>query len=170
MISTKNILIATGSEVTPFPGITIDEQQIVSSTGALSLNKVPEKMILIGAGVIGLELGSVWQRLGTKVTAIEFLGTIGGVGIDGEVAKVFQRLLSKQGIGFLLNTKVISASKAGGKISVSVEGVSDGKKQEVFNIFTFCFTFHYLDGLRCASCVSRSASIYSELRSRQCRP
>merc|ERR1719357_1491394 len=82
VVNTKNIMIATGSEVTPFPGIEIDEEQIVSSTGALSLKKVPEKMILIGAGVIGVELGSVWTRLGAKVTAVEFLGHVGGMGID----------------------------------------------------------------------------------------
>merc|ERR1712013_945102 len=74
VVNTKNIMIATGSEVTPFPGITVDEETIVSSTGALSLKEVPEKMILIGAGVIGVELGSVWSRLGTQVTAVEFLG------------------------------------------------------------------------------------------------
>ena len=79
VINTKNIMIATGSEVTPFPGIEMDEEKIVSSTGALSLKEVPEKMILIGAGVIGVELGSVWSRLGSQVTAIEFLGHVGGM-------------------------------------------------------------------------------------------
>ena len=84
----KNIIIATGSEVAPFPGggITIDEEQIVSSTGALSLKEVPEKMVVIGGGVIGLELGSVWSRLGAQVTVVEFLGGIGGAGIDEEIA------------------------------------------------------------------------------------
>lgn len=77
VVRTKNILIATGSEVTPFPGIEIDEEKIISSTGALSLKAVPEKMIIIGAGVIGLELGSVWSRLGSKVTAVEFMPQIG---------------------------------------------------------------------------------------------
>ncbi|KAI1730248.1 pyridine nucleotide-disulfide oxidoreductase domain-containing protein [Ditylenchus destructor] len=130
-VNTKNILIATGSEVSPFPGIQIDEEQIVSSTGALSLKKVPEKLIVIGAGVIGLELGSVWQRLGADVTAVEFLSTIGGVGVDGEVAKHFQRSLTKQGIKFMLNTKVMSAKKDGSKIRVAVEGAQDGKKQDL---------------------------------------
>merc|ERR1719273_372566 len=88
VINAKNIMIATGSEVTPFGGIEIDEERIVSSTGALSLKEVPEKMIVIGAGVIGVELGSVWQRLGTQVTAIEFLGHVGGMGIDMEVSKI----------------------------------------------------------------------------------
>jgi dihydrolipoamide dehydrogenase len=84
----KNIIIATGSEVSPFPGggIEIDEQQIVSSTGALELKEVPNKMVVIGGGIIGLEMGSVWSRLGAEVTVVEFLGTIGGAGIDEEVA------------------------------------------------------------------------------------
>ncbi|NXR99881.1 DLDH protein, partial [Oxylabes madagascariensis] len=105
VINTKNILIATGSEVAPFPGITIDEDNIVSSTGALSLKKVPEKMVVIGAGVIGVELGSVWQRLGADVTAVEFMGHVGGMGIDMEISKNFQRILQKQGFKFKLNTK-----------------------------------------------------------------
>ncbi|RCN24312.1 putative dihydrolipoyl dehydrogenase 3, partial [Ancylostoma caninum] len=128
-VNTRNILIATGSEVTPFPGIPIDEEQIVSSTGALSLKAVPKKMVVIGAGVIGLELGSVWQRLGAEVTAVEFLGHIGGFGIDMEVAKTFQRTLTKQGLKFMLNTKVMAANKSGGNITVEVEGAKDGKKQ-----------------------------------------
>ncbi|CAK5047609.1 unnamed protein product [Meloidogyne enterolobii] len=130
VVKTKRILIASGSEVTPFPGIDIDEEQIVSSTGALSLKKVPEKIVVIGAGVIGLELGSVWQRLGSQVTAVEFMDSVGGVGIDGEVSKNFQRFLKKQGFNFLLGTKVVSATKEGnGKIKVNVQGVKDGKEQ-----------------------------------------
>ena len=87
-VDAKNIVIATGSEVTPFPGgsIEIDEKQIVSSTGALDLQQVPEKMVVIGGGIIGLEMGSVWSRLGADVTVVEFLGGIGGAGIDEEVA------------------------------------------------------------------------------------
>ena len=87
-IKAKNVIIATGSEVTPFPGgtIQIDEKQIVSSTGALELQEVPDKMVVIGGGIIGLEMGSVWSRLGAEVTVVEFLGGIGGAGIDGEVA------------------------------------------------------------------------------------
>merc|ERR1712066_721575 len=131
VVNTKNIMIATGSEVTPFPGIEVDEETIVSSTGALSLKKVPEKMILIGAGVIGVELGSVWSRLGTQVTAVEFLGHVGGMGIDMDVSKQFQRIMTKQGIKFKLNTKVTGAQKTGGKIKVSVEGVKDGKAEEM---------------------------------------
>jgi len=89
-VQTKNVIIATGSEVAPFPGgaIEIDEKQIVSSTGALELQQVPEKMVVIGGGIIGLEMGSVWSRLGAEVTVVEFLGGIGGAGIDEEVAYV----------------------------------------------------------------------------------
>merc|ERR1719414_181204 len=130
-VNTKNILIAVGSEVTPFPGVEIDEETIVSSTGALSLEKVPEKLVLIGAGVIGVELGSVWSRLGSQVTAVEFLGHVGGMGIDAEISKSFQRIMTKQGIKFKLNTKVMGAKKEGGKITVSVEGVKDGKTEEM---------------------------------------
>merc|ERR1712168_723026 len=106
-----------------------DEEAIVSSTGALSLKEVPEKMILIGAGVIGVELGSVWSRLGAQVTAVEFLGHVGGMGIDMEVSKGFQRIMTKQGIKFKLNTKVTAAKKENGKVVVSVEGVKDGKAE-----------------------------------------
>jgi len=131
VINTKNIMIATGSEVTPFPGIEMDEEKIVSSTGALSLKEVPEKMILIGAGVIGVELGSVWSRLGSQVTAIEFLGHVGGMGIDMEVSKNFQRICQKQGLKFKLNTKVVSARRDGDKVFVNIEGVKDGKAEEL---------------------------------------
>ncbi|KAF6779424.1 hypothetical protein AHF37_01869 [Paragonimus kellicotti] len=128
-INTERILIATGSEVTPFPGIDIDEQSIVSSTGALSLSKVPEHLVVIGAGVIGVELGSVWSRLGAKVTCVEFLGHIGGLGVDMEISKALQRILAKQGLNFMLNTKVTTATKSGDSITVTVEGVKDGKSQ-----------------------------------------
>uniref|UniRef100_A0A667HBF1 Dihydrolipoyl dehydrogenase, mitochondrial n=1 Tax=Lynx canadensis TaxID=61383 RepID=A0A667HBF1_LYNCA len=108
----------------------IDEDTIVSSTGALS-KKVPEKMVVIGAG-IGVELGSVWQRLGADVTAVEFLGHVGGVGIDMEISKNFQRILQKQGFKFKLNTKVTGATKkSDGKIDVSIEGASGGKAEVI---------------------------------------
>ncbi|TRY90916.1 hypothetical protein DNTS_024690 [Danionella cerebrum] len=133
VINTKNILIATGSEVTPFPGIqagVIDEDSVVSSTGALSLKSVPGELIVIGAGVIGVELGSVWQRLGAKVTAVEFLGHVGGMGIDMEISKNFQRILQKQGLKFKLSTKVMGATKrADGKIDVAVEAAAGGKNE-----------------------------------------
>jgi len=131
VVNTKNIMIATGSEVTPFPGIEVDEETIVSSTGALSLKEVPEKMIIIGAGVIGVELGSVWARLGTQVTAVEFLGHVGGMGVDMDMARQFQRIMTKQGIKFKLNTKVMAAKKENGKITVSVEGAKDGKAEDM---------------------------------------
>ena len=131
VVQTKNIMIATGSEVTPFPGIEIDEERIVSSTGALSLKEVPEKMILIGAGVIGVEMGSVWSRLGSELTAVEFLGHVGGMGIDMEVSKQFQRLCTKQGLKFKLGTKVTAAKREGDKVKVSIEGVKDGKAEEL---------------------------------------
>ncbi|XP_067128978.1 dihydrolipoyl dehydrogenase, mitochondrial [Centruroides vittatus] len=130
VVKTKNILIATGSETATFPGIEIDEKTVVSSTGALSLERVPEKMVVIGAGVIGLELGSVWSRLGAEVTAVEFLGHIGGIGIDMEIAKNFQRILTKQGLKIKLNTKVMSARKESDKIIVSVEQAKDASKKE----------------------------------------
>src|SRR5690606_22710242 len=111
-IEAKNIVIATGSEVAGIPGVQvdIDEKVIVSSTGALSLEKVPQKLIVVGGGVIGLELGSVWARLGAKVTVVEFLDTILG-GMDGEVSKQFQRLLARQGFEFKLGSKVTAVAK-----------------------------------------------------------
>ncbi|TPX55737.1 dihydrolipoyl dehydrogenase [Powellomyces hirtus] len=132
-LKTKNIIIATGSEVSPFPGIEVDEEVIVSSTGALSLQKVPEKMIVIGGGVIGLELGSVWGRLGAEVTTVEYMDAI-GAGMDADLAKTFQKTLQKQGMKFKLSTKVISAKKnANGKVDVVVEAAKGGK-QESFEV------------------------------------
>lgn len=131
VVKTKNILIATGSEPTPFPGVEFDEKTVVSSTGALSLERVPEKMVVIGAGVIGLELGSVWSRLGSKVTAVEFLGHIGGIGIDMEVSKYLQRVLKKQGLNFKMSTKVTGAVRSGSGIKVSTETVKGGKQEEL---------------------------------------
>ncbi|KYQ92366.1 dihydrolipoamide:NAD oxidoreductase [Tieghemostelium lacteum] len=122
-IQTKNIVIATGSEVTSLPGVTIDEETIVSSTGALSLKQVPKKMIVIGGGVIGLELGSVWSRLGAETTVVEFTPRI-AAGADGEVAKKFQKSLEKQHIKFHLETKVTSVvKKPTGGVTVTVEAV-----------------------------------------------
>ena len=110
-LATKNILIATGSETTPLPGVEIDEKRIVSSTGALALAKVPKDLVVIGAGVIGLELGSVWSRLGAQVTVIEFLDRI-LPGMDAEIAKQTQRVLAKQGLTFKLGRKVTAAQTA----------------------------------------------------------
>ncbi|CAF0721915.1 unnamed protein product [Adineta ricciae] len=130
-LKTKNILLAVGSEVTPFPGIEIDEETVVSSTGALSLKQVPKKMVLIGAGVIGLELGSVWSRLGADVTCVEFLPHIGGMGIDMEVSKAFQKVLTKQGLKFKLETKVTGAEKTNDGITVNVEGAKGGNGESL---------------------------------------
>ncbi|KAJ1674145.1 dihydrolipoamide dehydrogenase precursor [Spiromyces aspiralis] len=130
VIHGKNIIIATGSEPAPFPGFEIDEKQIITSTGALSLEKVPEKMIVIGGGVIGLELGSVWSRLGSEVTVVEYLPAI-GAGMDAELAKTFQRTLTKQGMKFKCNTKVVGSEKANGKVLVKVESVKTGKAESL---------------------------------------
>ncbi|MDA0305487.1 MAG: dihydrolipoyl dehydrogenase [Proteobacteria bacterium] len=131
-LKTANIIIATGSEVTPLPGVSIDEKQIVSSTGALDLKKVPKNLIVIGAGVIGLELGSVWRRLGSKVTVVEFLDHI-LPGMDKEVSKQMGRTLKKQGVQFKLSTKVTGAKAGKGSVTLTAEPVSNaqggGKKE-----------------------------------------
>lgn len=129
-INAKNIIIATGSEVMNLPGIEIDEEKIVSSTGALLLKSVPKKMVVIGGGVIGLELGSVWRRLGAEVTVIEYLDRI-APGMDLEIAKQFQKSMEKQGIKFLLGQKVLSAKKDAKGVTLSVESVADQTKQEM---------------------------------------
>ncbi|MFC3206923.1 dihydrolipoyl dehydrogenase [Aquamicrobium soli] len=128
----RNIVIATGSEVAGIPGVQvdIDEKVIVSSTGALTLAKVPEKLIVVGGGVIGLELGSVWARLGAKVTVVEFLDTILG-GMDGEVSKQFQRMLAKQGFEFKLGSKVTAVAKGKKGASVTFEPVKGGDAETI---------------------------------------
>ncbi|KAF9148457.1 dihydrolipoamide dehydrogenase precursor [Linnemannia schmuckeri] len=128
-LKAKNILIATGSVPSGFPGIEIDEKKIVTSTGALDLQEVPKKMVVIGAGVIGLELGSVWQRLGAEVTVVEYLGAI-GAGMDSDMAKAFHRTLSKQGFKFKLSTKVIGTEQlADGRVGVKVEAAKGGNAE-----------------------------------------
>lgn len=127
-LKTKRILIATGSDVTPLPGVAIDEKRIVSSTGALMLDKVPGHMVVVGGGVIGLELGSVWRRLGSKVTVVEFLNHIGG-GLDGEVARQFQRILEKQGMVFRLGTKITAADARGKAVALELEPAAGGSKE-----------------------------------------
>lgn len=130
VLETKNIVIATGSDVAGIPGVAveIDEKVIVSSTGGIALEKVPAKMIVVGGGVIGLELGSVWSRLGAKVTVVEYLDTILG-GMDGEVSKQFQRILAKQGIEFNLGAKVTGVEKSGEGAKVTFEPVKGGEAQ-----------------------------------------
>ncbi len=124
-LDTKAILIATGSESMPLPGVEIDEERIVTSTGALSLASVPKHLVVVGAGYIGLEMGSVWGRLGAKVTVVEFLDRI-TPGMDGEVAKQFQRILGKQGFEFRLGTKVTGAEKLKTKIKLTLEPAAGG--------------------------------------------
>lgn len=126
----KNIIIATGSDVISLPGITIDEKKIVSSTGALELEKVPESLIVIGAGVIGLELGSVWSRLGSKVTVIEYLDRI-LPGMDNEIAKETQKLLTKQGITFKLGAKVTSATANAKGVDLTLEPAAGGAAEKL---------------------------------------
>ena len=121
----KNIVIATGSEPAGLPGVTIDQQRIVDSTGALSLPEVPKSLVVIGAGIIGLELGSVWRRLGAEVTVVEFLDRI-SPGMDAEVAKAFQRELTKQGMTFKLGTKVTGAKTSKKGVSLTMEPVAGG--------------------------------------------
>ena len=128
--ATKNIIIATGSDVATLPGITIDEKQIVSSTGALELSAVPKQMVVIGAGVIGLELGSVWSRLGAQVQVIEYLDRI-TPGIDAEVAKQFQKTLEKQGIAFHLGKKVTAAKTGKTGVELTVEDAKGGNATTV---------------------------------------
>jgi dihydrolipoamide dehydrogenase len=126
-LQTKNIVIATGSDVTPLPGVTIDEKRIVSSTGALALESVPKRLVVVGAGYIGLELGSVWRRLGSDVTVVEFLERI-TPGLDSEIAKQFQRILGRQGMKFILSSKVAGVDRAGEALRVAVEGAK-GERQ-----------------------------------------
>jgi dihydrolipoamide dehydrogenase len=127
-LETKNIVIATGSEPTPLPGVDVDNKRIVDSTGALSLPEVPKTMIIIGAGVIGLELGSVWRRLGADVTVVEYLDRI-VPGMDDETAKVFQKSLTKQGFKFQLGAKVTGAKTSAKGVDLTFEPVAGGDAQ-----------------------------------------
>jgi dihydrolipoamide dehydrogenase len=129
-VETKNIVIATGSDVAKLKGIDIDERRIVSSTGALSLEKVPEKLLIVGAGVIGLELGSVWRRLGAEVMVVEFLDRI-LPGMDGEICKQFQRILEKQGFVFKLSSKVTSVDTSGKMLGVKIEPAAGGTAETI---------------------------------------
>ena len=128
--SARHIVIATGSDVAGLPGIDIDEKRIVSSTGALELEKVPENMVVIGGGVIGLELGSVWGRLGAKVTVVEFLDEI-LPGMDGEIRKETRKLLQKQGLDFRLSTKVTSAVSGAAGVDLMLEPAAGGAEEKI---------------------------------------
>ncbi len=129
-LEAKAIVIATGSDVAKLKGIDIDEKRIVSSTGALSLDRVPEKLLVIGAGVIGLELGSVWRRLGAQVTVVEFLDRV-LPGMDGEVCKQSQRLFEKQGMIFRLGAKVTAVDASGKKLKARVEPAQGGEAETI---------------------------------------
>lgn len=149
VLEAKNIIIATGSEVTPFPGIEIDEKKILSSTGILSLDKIPKKLTVIGGGIIGLEMGSVWSRLGAEVTVIEFQSAIGGAGMDSEVSKSIQKTLTKQGFIFKLATKVLGAKVNGDLVDIEFEDVKTGKKESIQsdNLLVAVGRRPYLEGL-----------------------
>lgn len=125
-VAAKNIVLATGSDVMPLPGVDLIEGRIVDSAGALELDKVPEHLVVIGGGYIGLEMGTVWRRLGAKVTVVEFLDRI-TPGMDGEVSKTFQRLLTRQGMSFKLNTKVTGVDSSGEGLKVHVEPAKGGE-------------------------------------------
>jgi dihydrolipoamide dehydrogenase len=127
---TKNIVIATGSDSAPLPGVEVDEKQIVTSTGALSLPQIPKHLVVIGGGVIGLELGSVWARFGAQITVIEFLDRILPTS-DGEVSKQFQHILKKQGFKFRLSTKVTGAQKAKTGVTLSMEPAAGGETETI---------------------------------------
>jgi dihydrolipoamide dehydrogenase len=129
-IATRNIVIATGSEPTPLGGIEIDEERIVSSTGALDFAAIPKRLVVIGGGVIGLELGSVWRRLGAKVTVVEYLDRI-LPGMDGEVSRQFERILKKQGMEFRLSSKVAAAESARAGVRLAVEPAAGGAAETI---------------------------------------
>ncbi|QIO30507.1 dihydrolipoyl dehydrogenase [Bradyrhizobium sp. 1(2017)] len=148
VVETRNIVIATGSDIARLKGIEIDEKRIVSSTGALSLDKVPGKLLIVGAGVIGLELGSVWKRLGAEVAVVEFLDRI-LPGMDGEIAKQFQRLLEKQGFAFKLGAKVTGVDTSGKTLKATVEPAAGGAAETLeADVVLVCIgRVPYTDGL-----------------------
>jgi dihydrolipoamide dehydrogenase len=129
-LAAKHVVLATGSEVVPLPGVQIDETRIVSSTGALELEEVPPHLVVIGGGYIGLELGTVWRRLGSKVTVIEFLDRI-TPGMDLEVSRQFQRLLSRQGLGFKLGTRVTAVDASSDRLLVTTEAAEGGETEKM---------------------------------------
>jgi dihydrolipoamide dehydrogenase len=130
MLETKNIVIATGSEPMALPGIAIDEKRIVSSTGALALEKVPNRLVVIGGGVIGLELGSVWRRLGSQVTVVEFLDRITPT-MDNESSTQFLKILKKQGFAFELSTKVVGVEAGKSSLAVALEPAAGGERRSI---------------------------------------
>jgi dihydrolipoamide dehydrogenase len=133
LLETKNIVIATGSDVARLKGVDFDEKRVVSSTGALELDRVPERLLVVGAGVIGLELGSVWRRLGSQVVVVEFLDHI-LPGMDGEVARQTQRILQKQGMTFALSSKVSKVDASGKRLKVTIEHASGDGAADVVDM------------------------------------
>jgi dihydrolipoamide dehydrogenase len=148
-IDTKAIVIATGSESTTLPNVTVDETRVVTSTGALAFDSVPEHLVVVGAGIIGLEIGSVWRRLGAQVTVVEFLDRI-LPGIDAETAKQFHRILQKQGFAFRLSTKVTGVETAGNRLKVAVapaQGEGKGETLDATHVLVAIGRRAYADGL-----------------------
>ena len=147
-IETKNIVIATGSDSAPLPGVTIDEKTVVTSTGALELSEVPQKLLVVGAGVIGLELGSVWRRLGAEVTVVEYLDRI-LPGMDDEVAKQAQRMFAKQGFKFELGMKVtkVDTDDLGAEVTIEPAKGGDAKKIEADIVLVAIGRRPYTEGL-----------------------
>ncbi len=147
-VKSKNIVIATGSDVTSLPGIDIDEKNIVSSTGALSFKRVPKKLVVIGGGYIGLEMGSVWSRLGSEVTVIEYLDYI-TPGMDREISNEFQKILTKQGIKFKMGSKVESVTDKENMVSVTYTDIKNSKKEviEVDKVLVSVGRKPYTEGL-----------------------
>ena len=129
-LTAKSIIIATGSDIVPLPGVDIDEKTIVSSTGALTLSAVPKRLVVVGAGYIGLEMGSVWRRLGSEVTVVEFLDRI-TPGMDGELSRNLQRVLTKQGFAFRLGTKVVAAKRGADGVALTLEPAQGGPREEL---------------------------------------
>src|SRR5271169_1816467 len=125
LLAARHVVIATGSIPTPLPGVTVDQKRIVDSTGALMLGEVPKKLVVIGAGSVGLELGSVWRRLGAEVEVVEFLDHI-VPGTDRAISSAYQRILEKQGFAFRLSTKVLQATASDTRVSVEVESLKEG--------------------------------------------
>jgi len=129
-LQAKSVIIATGSDIIPLPGVAIDEKSIVSSTGALALPAVPKSLVVVGGGYIGLEMGSVWRRLGSEVTVVEFLDRI-TPGMDGELGKNLQRVLTKQGFAFRLGTKVVAAKNGKSGVTLTLEPAQGGAREEI---------------------------------------
>jgi dihydrolipoamide dehydrogenase len=129
-VKAKAIVIATGSDVMPLPGVDIDEERVVTSTGALALREVPKHLVVVGAGYIGLEMGSVWRRLGAEVTVVEFLDRV-TPGMDAEIARSLQRVLGKSGFAFKLETKVIGARKGNDGVMLTLEPAAGGERSEI---------------------------------------